>query len=120
VTRLWPPLAHAYALVAIAFGWVLFRCTSFEHAGFYLKALAGLGAATGEMNPLERFLDHGVILALAAGVVCATPVLAIAERWLEGHAWAAPLRSVAAMIVLALAALGVANSTYMPFIYFRF
>jgi alginate O-acetyltransferase complex protein AlgI len=120
VTRLWPPLAHAYALLAIALGWVLFRCTSLDHAGFYLKALVGLGTATGDMNPPERFLDHGVVLALAAGVVCSTPVLAIAERRLQGHAWAAPLGSAAAMIVLALAALGVANSTYMPFIYFRF
>ena len=40
---LWPPLAHAYAVIAVALGWVLFRCVSLDHAGYFFKTLIGLG-----------------------------------------------------------------------------
>ena len=119
---LWPPLAHAYAVVAVALGWVLFRCVNLDHAGYFFKTLFGLGVAVDSMNPADRFLSHGVILALALGVLCSTPVPAIVEGWLAARRpyMAAWLSSALAMILLGLAALGVANTTYTPFIYFRF
>lgn len=119
---LWPPLAHAYTLIAVAMGWVLFRATSLDHAVYFYKALVGLGAETSEMNPPGRVLTHGVMLALVVGALCSTPALAIAERWLAAQRpyLATSIGSAVAMVLLALAALGVANATYSPFIYFRF
>lgn len=119
---LWPPLVHAYAVVAVALGWVLFRCVNLDHAGYFFKTLFGLGVAVDSMNPADRFLSHGVILALALGVLCSTPVPAIVEGWIAARRpyMAAWLSSALAMILLGLAALGVANATYTPFIYFRF
>jgi alginate O-acetyltransferase complex protein AlgI len=119
---LWPPFAHAYAVIAVALGWVLFRCVSLDHAGYFFKALIGLGVGIGTMYPPVRFLSHGVILALALGVLCSTPALAVAERWLAAQRpyLAAMVSSAFTMILFALAALGVANATYSPFIYFRF
>ena len=74
------------------------------------------------MNPPDRFLSHGVVLALAVGVLSSTPALVIADSWLAAQRpyLATTIGSALAMILLALAALDVANSTYSPFIYFRF
>jgi alginate O-acetyltransferase complex protein AlgI len=118
----WPPLAHAYAMIAVALGWVLFRCTSLEHAGYFFKALMGLGDGIGEMYPPGRFLTHGFVLALAAGILCSTPALVMAEGWLSARRpnLAVSMISAFAAMLFALAALGVANATYSPFIYFRF
>ncbi len=119
---IWRPLAHAYTLIAVALGWVLFRCTSLDHAAYFYKTLLGLGTGTNDMNPPDRFLSHGVILALTVGAVCSTPALATVERWLATRRpyLATSMGSALAMVCLALAALGVANSSYSPFIYFRF
>jgi alginate O-acetyltransferase complex protein AlgI len=118
----WPPLAHAYAVLAVALGWVLFRCVSLDHAGYFFKALFGLGVSFAEMNPPGRFLSYGIILALALGALCSTPALALAERWLTAQRpyLGASVGSAFAIVLFTLAALGVANATYSPFIYFRF
>jgi alginate O-acetyltransferase complex protein AlgI len=122
VQTLWAPFAHAYALVAVVLGWVLFRCVDLEHAGYFFKALFGLGAGVSEMHPPDRFLSHGVILAMALGALSSTPALVFAERWLASQRpyLAATVGSAFTIILFALAALGVANATYTPFIYFRF
>lgn len=119
---LWSPFAHAYAVTAAALGWVLFRCTSLGHAAFFFKALMGLGVGASDMNPPERFLTHGVVAALIVGSLCSTPTLTIVQGWLAAQRpyLAKSIGSAFAMILLALAALGVANATYSPFIYFRF
>jgi alginate O-acetyltransferase complex protein AlgI len=119
---LWAPLGHVYTLTAVALGWVLFRCNNLEHAFYFLKAIAGFGVEETAMNPPERFLSHGLMLALAVGVLCATPALAKAEQRLAARRpeLATSLSSVVATAVFALAALAVASATYTPFIYFRF
>ena len=103
-------------------GWVLFRCVDLDHAGYFFKTLFGLGASVSEMHPPARFLSHGVIVALVLGALCSTPALVFGERWLASQRpyLAATVGSAFAMILLVLAALGVANATYTPFIYFRF
>ena len=119
---LWAPFSHAYTVVAVVLGWVLFRCVDLDHASYFFKTLFGLGASVSEMNPPDRFLSHRVILALALGALCSTPALVFAERWLASQRpYLAPtVGSAFAVILLVLAALAVANATYTPFIYFRF
>jgi alginate O-acetyltransferase complex protein AlgI len=119
---IWTPLAHIYTLMAVALGWVLFRCTSLDHAGYFYKALFGLGARTSVMNPPDRILSHSVMLALTVGALCSTPALTIAERWLiaQRSFLATSVDSALAVVILVLAVLSVANAAYSPFIYFRF
>jgi alginate O-acetyltransferase complex protein AlgI len=125
------PLRHGYALLVIMVGWVFFRANTFAQALGFVTALAGMGTATSVEYVPAVYLQLDVVLALLAGIVGSTPVLA----WLRGFRYASNLRprlaraleaafagaSVATHAVLLLAsAMMLAAGTYNPFIYFRF
>jgi alginate O-acetyltransferase complex protein AlgI len=122
------PLAHAYALVAVMGGWVLFRCETLGQALAYYAALAGRGMGEASRHPLAEFLDPFVAVTLVLGVAFATPLAQRIGRWRDraaatpgvvGHAaLAADVAWLALVFVVASAFL--AAGTYNPFIYFRF
>jgi alginate O-acetyltransferase complex protein AlgI len=75
------------------------------------------------------------LLALLAGVICSTPVLALIQRlsvqtlvltarrrWLAGglEAFYAVISAAGVLILLVASAMQLASGTYNPFIYFRF
>lgn len=35
--QIWSPFAHLYLLLSVAMGWVLFRCDTFSHAGYFYR-----------------------------------------------------------------------------------
>ena len=115
-------MAHAYALLAVMGGWVLFRCETMAQAIAYFAAL--LGAAPGDpaRHPLPEFLDPFVAVTLIVGVVFATPLARAIGQWRDRHANAAVLGLDVAWlaVVFALASAFLAAGTYNPFIYFRF
>ena len=126
------PLAHAYTLLLVMIGWVLFRAESLGQAGAFLRAMAG-GGARSAVDGVGYYLDPGVALAIAVGVVGSTPWLPAAAaawaRWRERATRGVPLlgqaaTDLAAHVALAgvfvLSILRVASGTYNPFIYFRF
>jgi alginate O-acetyltransferase complex protein AlgI len=116
------PLSHAYALLAVMGGWVLFRCETLAQAIAYYAALLGHAHGDPVRHPLREFLDPFVAFTLVVGVVFATPLARAVGRWRDRHASAAMLALdvawLAAVFVLATAFL--AAGTYNPFIYFRF
>ena len=119
--------AHAYALLAVMGGWVLFRCETLAHAIGYYAALLGLNDAPAALHPLEQHLDGLVAAMLIAGVVFATPLARRIGAWRDR---VAPVRGRGALVLAAdaawLALVFVASAallaagTYNPFIYFRF
>jgi alginate O-acetyltransferase complex protein AlgI len=131
LTRAWRPLRHAYVLLAVMLGWVLFRADDFEEALAFYAAL--FGAATPETASGGRYLDAMVIAAIVAGIACALPLAPWLSAW-RRHLIAPPasaaarqldgvlaLGEVAAVaVIFVLAAAGLAASTYNPFIYYRF
>jgi len=117
---------HAYVLLAVMLGWVLFRAPSLGHALDYLAAMSFLQAGDALTHTPELWLDPVVVLALLAGVIGSTPWLprlahGLAEpgRELRRTALGA-LGLVLLMGVLLLSALELSAGTYNPFIYFRF
>jgi alginate O-acetyltransferase complex protein AlgI len=121
----WRPLAHAYALLVVMVGWVLFRSPSLGHARGMLGAMAGLGG--GELQRwVWTYLDGERILALAAGLLGSMPALASLGRWRVGIR-ADPLGTALALaragcllLVLLASSVRLAAGTHNPFIYFRF
>ncbi len=126
------PLRHAYALLAVMLGWVLFRANTFPEASHYFAALFGFGQPA-HAQPLHRYVGTEVIWALGVGAVfSALPwhtVKALAGKWAGklpaqpqavlanlGHA----IEIVLVLALLLLSALWLAGGTYNPFIYFRF
>jgi alginate O-acetyltransferase complex protein AlgI len=123
--RTWSPLRHAYCLVVILGTWVLFRAPSLGAAGAFLRAMIGRGQGSGQVYRALDYLDHERMLALAAGVIGATPIAAwLGRRLRRGNlAQVAMLdfSKLAALIAMAIAsAMRLSSGTYNPFIYFRF
>jgi alginate O-acetyltransferase complex protein AlgI len=133
-----PVVRHAYTLVALSFGWVLFRAESPAHAWSYWKALAGFGPWTAD-DGLFIYLSSGLAIALVLAVITATPAwewlgeklrravdqgalrlpeTASPPAWLDGL-WAGARVVTLGSLLFATAAALMA-STYNPFIYFRF
>jgi alginate O-acetyltransferase complex protein AlgI len=124
--RLWLPLRHAYALLVVIVGWVLFRSETLAQAGSYLLAMAGLGGAR---NPEPGDVANGeVVMALVAGLIGCTPALPLlVSKWAErpvGSATHAAAYHCARLGVLAailyLSTMALTANSYNPFIYFRF
>jgi alginate O-acetyltransferase complex protein AlgI len=121
------PLAHAYALLAVMGGWVLFRCETLAHAIGYYVALLGFNDAAAAFHPLGQHLDALVIATLAVGAVFATPLARRIGEWRDRVATVRGRGAIVlaadtawlALVFVASAAL-LAAGTYNPFIYFRF
>ena len=118
------PLRHAYAMLVVLVGWVLFRCETLSQALGLLACMFGLAPASPGALRTGAFLDGKLRVALLVGVVACTPILPALRRW-----WAARrpepglLDHLGAGAVLGLYLLSVvvlSTATYNPFIYFRF
>ena len=113
-------LRHLYALFFVLIGWVIFNCTSLPNITVYLHAMfAGTSAGAADWNYVLWFLrQYGI--ELLAGILAATPLLQrLVSPWKEKPmgrlAW-----TVWLLAVFGLSLLTLANSSFNPFIYFRF
>jgi alginate O-acetyltransferase complex protein AlgI len=122
----WRPVQHAYALLVIGVGWVLFRATTLAQAGAVLSAMAGFSPGTGSDYDAVLYLDASVLAALAGAVVGSMPVVPWLAAW-RGRV-ASPVLGAAldlggaTVLVLGLVVslMLSAAGTHNPFIYFRF
>jgi alginate O-acetyltransferase complex protein AlgI len=120
-------IQRGYALMAILAGWVLFRSTSLQQAGCFLRALVG-GQESGMSALASPYLSPTFALIVLAGIMLAFPIdyFGYVRRWhvvpIESTlVRCAPVLKVAALIaVLVLSLMGTAAATYRGFIYFQF
>ena len=115
--------AHAYAIAAIAFGWILFRSATPAAAGAVLRSLAGLAAPDPASRALWLECTPVFETALAAGAALCIPIVPALRRALrralpEWLVWTA--ESVAATALGAVALLFLAAGTRQSFLYFQF
>ena len=116
-------LGHVWTLLAVMFGWVLFRADSAEHALGYFRTLAGQG---GEAYAAPRLLNGVVNAALIAGFLASLPWLPKLSAWLDqdrAARWRPLLDTlgVLALFAILIASMAeVAGGSSQPFIYFRF
>ena len=120
------PLRHVYVLVVVMVSWVFFRAGTLPEATAVLKAMAGMGSATSLSGSLGMYVDTERLLALAAGIVGATPILPAIKNWIARSpsravaAGAGVVELVALPAIFLASAMLLAAGTYNPFIYFRF
>lgn len=126
--RIWRPLRHAYLLLVVLIGWVLFRADSLPHAGAMLRAMAGFSAAGPLAMPPERYATASVATALmvAASLIASPPLAAWRDALRVAVARPAAalaldgMRVAWALSLFLLTATALSAGTYNPFIYFRF
>ena len=119
--RLPRPLRHVYALFFILIGWVFFAHTDLSEALMYLGTMFGIygpAAAVGEVYDLTRNA-----LPLAIMLLGCTP-LPRRLFWLYSENSSPLPRRIAVtlgtLMVLVLSTAYLADSSYNPFLYFRF
>lgn len=129
--RLLSALGHAYLILVVLFGWVLFRATSVAHAWEYARAMLGQGGPGNGYPQASEYLSPDMLLVLLIGLLMAGPVPLLRVRaaaWARGSvhphgrvAVAVHAAGAAAMVVLLIASAGaLASGTHNPFIYFNF
>jgi alginate O-acetyltransferase complex protein AlgI len=133
--RTWAPVRHAYTLLVVMVGWVLFKAVSLPQALAFLGAMVGLGQGLGIRYSPALYLNVQVTGILTAGLLAGLPVLPWLARWRERLSLALEKRGGLALIVepvfafvpvlalgflLLVSAMFLAGGTYNPFIYYRF
>ena len=117
-------LRHAYLLLAVMLGWVLFRATDFAVSGRYFAALFSF-SVEGFDYTWMTVVTRQRLTVLAVAVVFALPLGGLWARLCgrfgeNGPAVAAGGRLAAMTGLLAASAMAIAAGGYAPFIYARF
>ena len=117
-------LRHAYLLLAVMLGWVLFRASDFAVSAAYCKALFSF-TAQGFDYAWIAVVTRQRLAALVAAVVFAMPLGgvwdAVCRRFGSFEAIVAAWGRLAALAaLLGASAMAVAAGGYSPFIYARF
>ena len=116
--------AHIFTLLAVSFGWVIFRADTLHDAWRIIAAMLGLrGGAFADSAALFYLREYGVTLLAAA--VCSTPVFRLLRARISARGEGAALAYDCASFGVQLVLLAVCVSflvigAYNPFIYFNF
>ena len=116
-------LRHAYALIAIAFSWVLFAFEEWSLIKHYWQAMLG-GGGGGIVTPLDGYLlaNYGLLLIILAIAATPGPRQAVQRLFtITERPWLAELLYPAFMLlILGLSTAYLVDASYNPFLYFRF
>ena len=115
-------VSHVYTLITVVFGWLLFVFTDFAAGMRYLATMFGGGSATGFIDAGGVFDWTSSLILLVILVIASTPY---PRKWLYRlwEKYDAPVRAVTAILCLAVFFIALAylvNSSYNPFLYYRF
>lgn len=121
-------IQHIYALFVITVGWVIFRCDSgLSQCARYLKSLFSMQVTDRGLTFIRVYASqYGIYVLL--GIIFSIPFYRVIKKWcqtkLEGKDKAKAVAAVVGYIALLglfyISVLFLVNSTYNPFIYFRF
>ncbi|WP_420603492.1 MBOAT family O-acyltransferase [Flagellimonas sp.] len=124
-TSKWPGfLQHLYVLAIVIFGWVFFRAETMKEAIVFIKSMLGL--TTGENEMAFIYLNPYTIIMICSAIVFAMPVRKkFAQLW--ANISKKSMRSMNDLVrfsfylaLFLLSIIELAQSSYNPFIYFRF
>ena len=111
-------VGRVFALAAVLIGWVIFNCTGMTAVGQYLSAMFTGASASG--GPGMTYLLGQYRVELAVGVIFCLPIPSGLRTFTERRSWAYCVRDCLLVAVFALSVVAIVNSSFNPFIYFRF
>ncbi|HBR03901.1 MAG TPA: membrane-bound O-acyltransferase family protein [Ruminiclostridium sp.] len=111
-------LQHLYLLLVTVLGWVFFRAGNFAESLLFFKRLAGMGPSRDITNPMLLLHDNGLLLIVSA--LACTPFLKGSAAQLSKHRLYPVFNSVVLLLLYAACIMYMSNSSYNPFIYFKF
>ena len=111
-------LHHAYCLLVLIIGWVIFRAENLAYAYVYLQNMFGLLSTHNIANQIGAYIDNLELIVLTVAIVCALPIFKNIMK--VKSSWANLAINIWLLILFLLSTAALASSTYNPFIYFRF
>ena len=111
--------SHVYALLAIIFGWVIFRSANIGQAVSYIGMMLGIGS-TGAIDSGFMYYLSGSWVVFVYAVLLSVPVAPWVIRKISRFSWGRNVESLAGAAIFVLAVLKCISSSYNPFIYFNF
>ena len=121
-------VAQAYTIFIAMMAWVLFRADNFSFAQDFYKTLFGFSQTTYQDFELQLLLDNEFICALIIAIFGAFGGFMLLKRMIKkveiNQSTFITIRTLMytlfTIIILVLVTANLANSSYNPFIYFRF
>lgn len=124
--KLWTPLQHLYTMFLVVMGWVLFRVENLHRAGTIIKAMFGLNGNK-FINSQAIFYLHEYKLEFLLAIIISMPVAKWCKNRIDRIEMATARKMIQSLILPVTCLLlflfvivNLANSTFNPFIYFRF
>ena len=118
--------SHAYLLIIVFFGWVLFRFTDFTYIPVVVKGLFGLNGNAFINFETKTLLISNIIFIVMA-IFSVTPVVNNISKALEKCGKGTPparvynaLNIICPILLLFVATLSLVGDSYNPFLYFQF
>lgn len=121
----WQPFQHIYTLIFVMIGWVFFRADNFSYSIQYVKSLFGI--QTDIWDNMSIYLIHDYAIILLIGILFSLPIYNLVIDKLNGikeSGWIVILINFMKLgfygALVLVSTIYLVNSTYNPFIYFRF
>lgn len=117
-----PVVPHIYTLLVVHVSWVFFRIEDFSYGLTVLKCMFGFASSEQAYYTVEIFTHSFFWTLFGIGVVLSTPWLAKTSLF-QGTSRSPAVRFATVcsfMMILFLSVINLVNTTYNPFIYFRF
>ncbi len=119
-----------YTILVVTLGWVLFKLEEIEPALTYIGTMFHLRSSSYTAFSLRYYLDNKMIMLLILAVLAAVPWAQVLPRRIGSAIAAVSLaepskpvcigRRVILLLLLLLSMIFIVNSTYNPFVYFKF
>lgn len=113
-------LRHAYTLIVVMAGWVLFRSDNLEMAGRYFSMFLGNLPNDALPRSIWNYLDHEKLLIFIMAIAFSFPLGQRMQKQMKTKFRGNWTEWIGATALYFIAVIYLANSTYNPFIYFRF
>lgn len=104
-------------ILAVIFGWVLFRCADFPEIITFVKAM--FGVTSGAIYSTSYYFDLPAAISFIAGIILTLPRPQIPEIKENNNVFYLA-KTVLTVILFVVSAVYMINSTYSSFIYFQF
>jgi len=133
LNRMWRPLRHAYAILVVVVGWILFRSETVSYAFDYTLTLFRFWQAAELNRDISAFIDPETVLVLIIGVIFTMPVYPYFQSlrtfqtakidnalYFYSNLLGELIKMAGLLLVFLGSVMCLASGAYNPFIYFRF
>lgn len=118
--KIWSPLAHCYSLVLILIGWVIFNSPSLEFIGGYLRIMFSFGSDSQIAPGYFWFFIKQYKVEFFLCVLFSTPLIKKTVDRFKGHLICQIVYNISIIAILLISIMYIVNTSFNPFIYFRF